>query len=939
MRQTLSKTMEGNIPAKQKARYHIAEAAVPHLMEMLRNQYNDPVWAVLREFISNALDIHRSKDVNIRTPIDIRLPDMFKDNLIVRDYGPGLSNEDFEELMLGYGETGKEKYVDEKQIGGFGVGGKSFFAIADTAIFNIVHKGLKSQWLCQPNDTEDDTTKLIYSDKPVDEPDGMEVRIPVDTNVYPNMETKLMDIIRYMDYPVRINEKLYDTPLTETLKKYESDQSFPRVRKYKCEELGGWFYLFENAGHRRNEITVIINDIPYPLPIDFFRPSVGETEDRKPGYVMTQFLEKNYLAVEVPDNLFNLAPSREGFIQNKQSAEACNTVYKAITPIIDAEAEKEIKVQETAKKAIKKAIELSQVGLYTNLPYNPEFHQQDSYGRQVRDIPIPFGNGHTSIGKCMALSLEDIQDLEADIYVASLYEYKHQAGPKKKSVLVPLKPVTLEGTLIHDVYAGEISGMAHFRDIGVVGPLIGFSGFNRNNTPMHPGHSYASSPDSTVIFPYPVEVRWVPSNKKVQNVTSRYLYSQYYSYKTYKTSGGGSWHGGSWSWHGGRQNRGWDIDDCRSDVPLVVIHGTEKQRDAALKLLSKYCTYDMQNINLYLDPAVQASYQRPKKTSTSSGQSVPKQQQVKPACKWFRLKKDPAHYRPYSGRHSDSWEQLDEIPEEKFLYVQLYKFEPSGGPPYISCRTNHDLTECLTFLQGIDGPKPLFDNIYGIREADKNKIPSQAVEFHSYMETRFHKWFDPRKTEKSNFSAYQHALIYNYPLFLYNGKDGASVNELGTVFFDSLLEHGYLSVLHTMFPEQHLVVQLSKDFNRLLKMPKSIRENIRYESYQSDNSLPCTRNMDSVFSNLPLPISCFCHNNNDVDSSIISTKNLEKWFQPYKKKLTALDERYPFLRVILQHLVLQKGSFKTHIRYSKKEVKDVLKYLKAMDTESGRKTV
>ena len=82
----------GDIVCKAE-KYTISEDAINHIGALLEGQYRHPEKAVIREYVSNALDAHRMFGVDKKVVVHLPVPTdpVFR----VRDFGPGLSLEHF----------------------------------------------------------------------------------------------------------------------------------------------------------------------------------------------------------------------------------------------------------------------------------------------------------------------------------------------------------------------------------------------------------------------------------------------------------------------------------------------------------------------------------------------------------------------------------------------------------------------------------------------------------------------------------------------------------------------------------------------------------------------------------------------------------------------------------------------------------------------------
>ena len=99
--------------------------------------YEDKEKAVLRELAANAWDAHKKADNP--DPIDITLPTEENPYLRVDDKGIGMTKEQLTGIYTTYFSS--DKASDDDLIGGFGLGSKSPFAIAEEFTVESVHNG------------------------------------------------------------------------------------------------------------------------------------------------------------------------------------------------------------------------------------------------------------------------------------------------------------------------------------------------------------------------------------------------------------------------------------------------------------------------------------------------------------------------------------------------------------------------------------------------------------------------------------------------------------------------------------------------------------------------------------------------------------------------------------------------------------------------------
>lgn len=136
------------------------------------NLYQNKTLAVIREIACNAADAHRAAGLPI-SDIEIHLPTYSEMWFAVRDYGSGLSTDDVLSLYTTYFRSTKDR--DNSQIGGFGLGSKSPFAVADQFTVTSWHGGTKTTFVCYKADGTPQVN--MVGSTPCGSETGLEVRV------------------------------------------------------------------------------------------------------------------------------------------------------------------------------------------------------------------------------------------------------------------------------------------------------------------------------------------------------------------------------------------------------------------------------------------------------------------------------------------------------------------------------------------------------------------------------------------------------------------------------------------------------------------------------------------------------------------------------------------------------------------------------------------
>lgn len=180
---------------------------------LINGLYSNKIRAVIRELSTNAYEAHQLLGKEA-TPFDVKLPSRFDNNFSIRDYGPGLSEDDI------LGKKQKKKIVNEdgteeeivvrtgglyttlfdstkdnsNEFGGaFGLGSKSPFAYCDNFIVESIHDGIKSTYFCNKDNSGIPSCSLAHSESTT-EPTGLKIKIAANRGD----EWKFADEARYL---------------------------------------------------------------------------------------------------------------------------------------------------------------------------------------------------------------------------------------------------------------------------------------------------------------------------------------------------------------------------------------------------------------------------------------------------------------------------------------------------------------------------------------------------------------------------------------------------------------------------------------------------------------------------------------------------------------------------------------------------------------------
>ena len=242
--ETKNKNIKAQGIAKQKS-CSIDQEDMRYIASLLRNNYSNPLLATIREIVANALDVTKSKKV------DIQLPTQIEPNFIVRDYGCGLSEEDMLGLYTKYGKSTKRD--TNEVIGGFGIGRFAPLSYTDSFIVRSVHKGHKHSYIIRVDENDDTIVSQIESE-PSGESDGIYVQVGI----------KKDDIAKFLK--TFLKTFWYRRDAINLLNESWGSKSYG-----KAEESNEIFDLYaenrywEDLSHYGDEPYVLMGGIPYTV--------------------------------------------------------------------------------------------------------------------------------------------------------------------------------------------------------------------------------------------------------------------------------------------------------------------------------------------------------------------------------------------------------------------------------------------------------------------------------------------------------------------------------------------------------------------------------------------------------------------------------------------------------------------------------------------------
>jgi hypothetical protein len=275
----------------------MSKRKIAHLIGIMINQYTDPVLASIREYAANALDSHRMAGQT--RPIRVQLPSPLNPVMIIEDWGVGMSLQELDEIFAQYGESSKDG--DNTQIGGFGIGGKAGFAVADQFLLSCVKDGMRTEAVFARSEAGGEL--IITSHEPTDAPNGVRVTIAVrgDVEAY---ATKARDLFQFWSSD--------EVEVVGVHVEFVTDHAI---------EISESFRVFAPVGQVQSPggVWIRMGGIAYPITAAMRSHVFGrETEDKSGQRLFTLLQSASLNAIiDLPIGTLDLAPSREALMLNE----------------------------------------------------------------------------------------------------------------------------------------------------------------------------------------------------------------------------------------------------------------------------------------------------------------------------------------------------------------------------------------------------------------------------------------------------------------------------------------------------------------------------------------------------------------------------------------------------------------------------------------------
>lgn len=274
MKMNLKKLGEQAIEATtEQTKMRLSEDASSMVFQLFtKNVYSNPIGTVVREITSNCFDSHTEAGVN--APVVIR---KHTDNstgtqyISFIDYGVGMSPERIKNVYGVYFESTKR--IDNTQIGGFGIGGKTPLAYKrstgqgegeyDNSFYVITNYDGTKYYYCIFEGAESPVISLLHSE-PTTDGNGTEIQVPV---LEKDVEKFQKEMTRQLYYFENIIfEGFYETDYNGNIRKDENEKPVDALEN-NYQIIRGKSFLFRGDQYN-SYMHVCLGRVAYPIDYD-----------------------------------------------------------------------------------------------------------------------------------------------------------------------------------------------------------------------------------------------------------------------------------------------------------------------------------------------------------------------------------------------------------------------------------------------------------------------------------------------------------------------------------------------------------------------------------------------------------------------------------------------------------------------------------------------
>ena len=264
------------------------------------NLYSDPEGSFIREIVSNAWDSHVEAGTTDK-PVIIKTTKVSNDkfNIIIRDYGTGLSPERYKDIYCNIGSSTKRDTND--YIGGFGLGRFSALAVSNSVYITSYYNGIAYHYILMKSGNNI-SSNLLHTEN-TEEPNGVDVTVQ-------NIDMSKLDLYKKAMSKIVFFPNIYISGIVG------DELNSIKIKKFKH---------FSVVPYNLGENRLLIGNVLYPFSKTLLDKDCVRFLSRQCG---------SGVAVKFDIGELEVTPNRESIIYNSEALKIINSrIYKVINEI------------------------------------------------------------------------------------------------------------------------------------------------------------------------------------------------------------------------------------------------------------------------------------------------------------------------------------------------------------------------------------------------------------------------------------------------------------------------------------------------------------------------------------------------------------------------------------------------------------------------------
>lgn len=267
------------------------------------NLYQDKPLAICRELICNAIDSHKAAG-KATVPVEVTVPSSVNPNLIVEDFGLGLSREEVEQIYTTYFESTKSD--SNELVGGLGLGSKSPFAY--TQSFSVIARkdGIENTFIAFIGANGMPQINCLNTTS-TDKCNGVRIEVPVaqaDSGVFRDALSKL----QWFDMMPTVHG--WNEPIM---------QQHPAFERFQNNG-----FAFVNTGYYGISVYAVMGNVAYP--VDPYQVNGLQEEIHN----LTDYVERSDLFIRFDIGQLDITPGREDLSYDPDTQEAIRAAVNRV---------------------------------------------------------------------------------------------------------------------------------------------------------------------------------------------------------------------------------------------------------------------------------------------------------------------------------------------------------------------------------------------------------------------------------------------------------------------------------------------------------------------------------------------------------------------------------------------------------------------------------